>query len=216
MNNTLKTRLIKRINELISIELGLAKDLREISKYNVSNYSLLLTGAESLILKLVGENSPHYKNLQQSMMSQKADDCKLAEVNGILRALRDELNQGLLGEVENLVRGEVFTDFLEMAHHLLETGYKDPAAVLVGTVLENSLKKLAEENDIQFKDNASIGALNKALAKAKVYTRLKQQQVQAWAAIRNSAAHGNTDEYNADDVKYMLEGVQSFLTEHLG
>ena len=58
--------------------------------------------------------------------------------------------------------------------------------------------------------------MNKGLAKAKVYTRLKQQQVQAWAAIRNSAAHGKPDEYKTTDVEYMLEGVQNFLAEHFG
>ena len=133
-----------------------------------------------------------------------------------MRTLKTELEQGLLGEVEDLVRGEVFTDFLEMAQYLLETGYKDPAAVLVGTVLENGLKRLAEENDIQFKSNDGIGVLNKGLAKAKVYTQPKRQQIQAWADIRNSAAHGSPEDYNATDVKYMLEGVQNLLAEHFG
>ena len=141
---------------------------------------------------------------------------KIAESAGVLKALRDELEQGLIGETEDLVRGEIFTDFLDMAEHLLETGYKDPAAVLVGTVLENGLKKLAEKNEIKFKNNDGIGILNKGLANKEVYTRPKQKQVQVWADIRNSAAHGSPDDYNATDVKYMLDGVQNFLTEHLG
>jgi hypothetical protein len=31
--------------------------------------------------------------------------------------------------LKGLITAEVFADFIEMAEHLLETGYKDPAAV---------------------------------------------------------------------------------------
>ena len=216
MNDRLKTKYLESIDQLLDLAYALCAQLKETSEYDVANFASLQTGGESLILKLVGENSPYYKNFQYIMMSNQDEHYKVSACLGVLARLKTELDQGLLGEVEDLVRAEVFTDFLEIAHHLLETGYKDPAATLVGGVLENGLKKLSEEKEIQYKNNDGIGALNKGLAKAKVYTHLKQQQVQAWAAIRNSAAHGNTDEYNADDVKYMLDGVQNFLTEHLG
>ena len=169
-----------------------------------------------------GENSSYYEGFREVSQYELLVTGKytavqmIAAIEGILIALRDDLEQGLLGETEDLVRAEVFTGFLEMAQHLLETEYKDPAAVLVGTVLENGLKKIAEKKGIQFNDNDGIGALNKGLANAKVYTRLKQQQVQAWAAIRNSAAHGSPKDYSATDVKYMLDGVQNFLDEHFG
>ena len=223
MNNTLKTKYLKRIDELLELCIFTAKSSYGMGgdDYDVPRYIELKTATESLLLNVVGKNSPHYKNFQKSVEKKKEKGSKIEDILkrmsgivGVLNALKSDLERDSLGKVEDLVRAEVFTDFLEMAQHLLETGYKDPAATLVGSVLENGLKKLAEENDIQYKNNDGIGALNKALAKAKVYTHPKKQQIQAWADIRNSAAHGKPDEYKTTDVEYMLEGVRNFLTEH--
>jgi hypothetical protein len=47
---------------------------------------------------------------------------------GILSAARDDIEGGYLQKMETLVSAEVFSDFLDMAEHLLDNGYKDPAA----------------------------------------------------------------------------------------
>ena len=216
MNSTLKTKLLNRITELISMGLELAKDIRETSQYNISNFSSLRTGTESLILKLVGENSPHYKNLQQSMMSNQSEGHKLAEVNGVLRTLGTELEQGLIGDIENLAREEVFRDLLERARYYLETGDKDSATFLGGAVLEDNLRKIAQKHNIPVKDSDDISSLNTKLANAEVYPRSTQKQIQAWKAVRDPASHGKFGEYTTENVKYMLDGVQNFLAEHLG
>jgi hypothetical protein len=66
----------------------------------------------------------------------------LAPLAGVLTALRDDMAAGRLATVAELIHGDVFSDFLDMADHLLEEGYKDPAAVLAGGVLEEHLRKL--------------------------------------------------------------------------
>ena len=60
---------------------------------------------------------------------------------GILKAVREDLEDGFLTDVQTLVSAEVFSDFLAMAGHLLEREYKDPAASLCGAVLEQGLRK---------------------------------------------------------------------------
>ncbi len=65
------------------------------------------------------------------------------EMEGILRALRDDYAAGYLQTVQELIHADVFADFLAMAHELLTKKYKDPAAVLTGSVLEEHLRKLA-------------------------------------------------------------------------
>ena len=123
---------------------------------------------------------------------------------------------GLINEIEDIALVGLFTDSLEMAQNLLETGYKDSAATLAGSVLESGLKKLAKKNNIQLGGNKGISGLNRDLGNAKIYTYLEQQQIKTWATIRNSAVHGMFNEYTADNVKYMLEGIQNFLAKHLG
>ena len=54
----------------------------------------------------------------------------------VLQAAKDDIEGGYLQKVETLVSASVFSDFLEMAEHLLDNGYKDPVASLTGAVLE--------------------------------------------------------------------------------
>ena len=47
------------------------------------------------------------------------------------------------------MHAELFADFLEMADYLLSEGYKDPAAVLGGSMLEEHLRQLRQSMDIR-------------------------------------------------------------------
>lgn len=134
---------------------------------------------------------------------------------GILRAVSEDLELGLLTKVRDMVVAEVFSDFLEMAGHLLECGYKDPVASLVGAVLEDGLRKIATANGIKVKARDDLASLSAKCADRAVYNRLKQKQIQVWIGIRNHADHGEFGEYTNDDVTRMLAGVQEFLTEHI-
>jgi len=119
--------------------------------------------------------------------------------------------------VEELVHAGVFDDFLDMAHELLAKGYKDPAAVLGGSVLEEHLRKLASRAGVAI----SVGdkpkksdLLNADLVKASVYNVLEQKGVTAWLDLRNKAAHGHFEDYDSAHVDLMLQGVRGFLTRH--
>lgn len=142
-----------------------------------------------------------------------------SQVLGILQSVKHELDNGLVVDFTKVVAASVFADFLEMAEYLLREGYKDAAAVLIGGVLEDTLRKLAEANGITTtKANGApltIEPLNVALAKAELYGKLVQKQITSWANLRNDAAHGNYSEYNADQVQMMLLFVQNFAGEHM-
>lgn len=61
---------------------------------------------------------------------------------GITQALRADVVGGYLVSIAELIHAGVFADFLEMAEYLLQEGYKDAAAVMVGGVLEGHLQQL--------------------------------------------------------------------------
>jgi hypothetical protein len=58
---------------------------------------------------------------------------------GVLRAAKDDYEQGFLFDTRVLIEAEVFDKFLEQGEHLLNAGYHQPAAVVVGSVLEEAL-----------------------------------------------------------------------------
>ena len=134
---------------------------------------------------------------------------------GILKALREDVESGHLSGLISLVRAELFSDMIEMAQHLLDAGYKDPAASLTGAVFEIGLKKIAESQGIQVKPSDDLNAVNQKLVQGSVYSQLQRQQVQIWITIRNRADHGQFNEYEADDVKAMINDVTRFLSNYL-
>ncbi len=132
---------------------------------------------------------------------------------GALKALRRDYDAGYLARVQGLIRAEVFADFLEMAGHLLGQGYKDPAAVLAGGVLEEHLRTLCATQGISTLAAGrpkKADTMNAELGAAGVYNKLDQKNVTAWLDLRNKAAHGQYDQYTADQVATMLSGVQEF------
>jgi hypothetical protein len=135
---------------------------------------------------------------------------------GVLRAAAEDLSGGYLFNVRALIAAEVFDDFLEMAEHLLATGYKDPAASLIGAVLEDGLRRSAKASGVAFKPGDGLGALNTALMKAGVYSKLVHSKIDTCRVVRNAADHGKFDEYAEADVRSMLSGVRDVLGTLLG
>jgi hypothetical protein len=106
---------------------------------------------------------------------------------------------------------------MEMAEHLLDQGYKDPAAVITGSVLEEHLRKLCDKHGIIVSQGGKpkkADALNAELAGANVYSKLDQKNVTAWLDLRNKAAHGKYGEYTKDQVALLIQSVRDFITRN--
>lgn len=134
---------------------------------------------------------------------------------GVLKSLRGAYEEGYLTTIAEIVHADVFCDFLEMAEHLLDQGYKDPATVLVGGTLEEHLRKLCIKHGIPITEAKGqprkASAMNDDLAKV-AYDKLQQKGVTYWLDLRNKAAHGEYAKYDAEDVHSMLQSVREFIT----
>lgn len=132
----------------------------------------------------------------------------------ILKALKIDIESGNFFDEELLITADAFGDILEQAEYLLSEGYKDAAAVLTGAVLESTLRKLCDRNNLKYPKNTTINSLNDSL-KDKAYNRVIHKQIIAWAQIRNDAAHGHFDKYTKKQVEDMLEWVKDFTGKEL-
>jgi flagellar biosynthesis chaperone FliJ len=189
------------------------------------NVSSWVTRLGQLIRKLYGESSQHFDNYNAAISIDHFYNIHsgwyghISQVQGIALTVKHDIENDLLVSIKGLLQADLFADFLEIGEHLLEEGYKDAAAVTIGAVLEDGLRKLCNKNGIEtMKPNGSsmtIDPLNAELAKKNVYSKLVQKQVTSWAHIRNKAAHGEYDEYNKEQVQMMLLFVQGFAGQHL-
>jgi hypothetical protein len=140
---------------------------------------------------------------------------------GILKAIKSELDGGWLLTLKDIVSAEVFSNFLDMSDHLLKENYKDPAAVIIGSVLEEHLRQLCSKNTIPIEENKSgrmvpkkADHLNNELSANSVYNKLDQKNVTAWLDLRNKAAHGKFSEYNKEQVELTLRAVTEFISRN--
>ncbi len=143
------------------------------------------------------------------------------ELIGVIYGLRSDVQADFVVSLEQLIHGELFADYLEMSDHLLDEGYKDPAAVLGGGTLEAHLRQLCAKNSIPTTRTTAKGpepkkaeSMNQDLGSGSVYAMLDQKNVTAWLDLRNKAAHGKYTEYTKEQVGNMLSGIRDFLTRN--
>jgi hypothetical protein len=160
-------------------------------------------------------NSQYIENMRSLLKKATVDAPRiLAPLAGILSGLRIAYAGGYLATVAELIHADVFSDFLEMAEYLLSEGYKDPAAVIIGSVLEEHLRQLCAKNSMPVEVGGKpkkADQLNAELAGKGVYSKLDLKSITAWLDLRNKAAHGKYSEYTKSQVELNLRLIQDFM-----
>lgn len=211
-----------RVNQLITLAdktLGTTKHPPGIgvSSVNGELFNELRTSSLSYIKNLYGSEHPYFLDFNDRVQQSRPSQTEYAR--GILKAIKNEIDGGWLVTMKGLISAEIFSDFLEMADHLLKEGYKDPASVMIGSVLEEHLRLLCIKNGIPNDDPKNgrpkkADLLNSELGNAAIYNKLDQKNVTAWLDLRNKAAHGKYGEYNKQQVEFMLQAVTEFMTRN--
>jgi hypothetical protein len=170
--------------------------------------------ARSLIERACGEQSSHLTMYLEAekLISFDSYMNQLKRMKAVFLAAKEDFEGGYLNSLRNLVQAEVFGSELDQAGELLSAGYVSAAAVIAGVVLETTIRNLCTDHGI---DHGKLDKMNADLAKAGAYNSLQQKRITAMAAIRNSAAHGKTDEFSPADVKGMIDDVERFLATTL-
>jgi len=178
----------------------------------------MLTRMVAAITRLTPGGSVYREQAREISERSAADAGKVAWLLGVVQALRDDFAAGYLTTLEELVHADVFSEFLGMARELQRSGYKDAAAVIAGSVLEEHLRKLATKRGLPTAkpDGKPVKAdtLNAELLKADAYNALAQKQVTAWLDLRNKAAHGHYTEYDHAQVAALIRDVLDFAAKH--
>jgi hypothetical protein len=136
----------------------------------------------------------------------------LQSMAAVFRAAKEDFEGGYLSSLRSIVQAEVFDSELEQATELHQQGFILPAAVVAGVVLETTLRELCDSHSLP---HGKLDKMNADLAKAGVYNKLTQKRITALADIRNSAAHGHSGKFTAEDVKDLIRDVERFVREHL-
>jgi hypothetical protein len=142
----------------------------------------------------------------------------MIELSGVAAALRDDYAAGYLTTVQELVHGELFEDFLEMAEELLNKGYVSAAAVLAGSVLEEHVRKLAGKVGIALRNAkggpVSADTLAVELVKKAAITESERKILVGWYGQRTDAAHGRPEKLIDTEVQKLPASIREFMARH--
>lgn len=189
-----------------------------------SQFYQLQTNVLTLI-QFLPHKSPHLDLIDEAIRKLPSKISGIEKLIGILKGLQSDFECGFLMEYSNFVVAEVEANYLQQAEQLLEPkgDYSHvPAAVLLGAILEDALRRICQRQTPEIPvlksdgDNKMMNALIDDLKKAGIFNEQKAKQLRAWADIRNSAAHGKFEEFTRSDVEQMLNGVRNFLADYLG
>lgn len=217
-------RFVNRINNLIDkIEPLLATKYRsDYSDWVKSEpYTGFYTQAVSTVIDIVGLEHSYTKKINTPHFSVKHTLDNVTSIRGVLTVLKEDLENGYLTTASEIAHAELFSNFSESAKHLLVAGYKDAAAVIIGSVLEEHLRQLSIKNGIKttFCDShgnykpKKASQINEDLCKGSVYLLTKQKQITAWLDLRNNAAHAHYSMYKSHDVDLMIQGIEFFVAQ---
>jgi len=216
MNNS---ELLQRVDYVISRVSSIPATSATNGWANEVSYELykgFRAAGLSLIESLYGTSHSYYSEFAASLNHTTVNN--IFGGLAVLKAIRHEIEQGWLTKITTLISADIFADFMEMAEHLLEANYKDAAAVIIGSTLEEHLRQLCDAHGIdktilKVTDIVPKKAetLNIDLKAAFVYTGIEQKQVTAWLGLRNAAAHGKYSEYTQEQVALMYSGVLDFI-----
>ncbi|MFN0173268.1 MAG: DUF4145 domain-containing protein [Saprospiraceae bacterium] len=104
---------------------------------------------------------------------------------------------------------------LEQAEYLLEQNYKDAACVIIGGVLESTLKSMLANKypSVAFIPNKGLAHFNEKLHKeCNAYDKVTFKLVDSYREVRNFAAHGNYDKYDKAGTKEFLGFTRRFIS----
>lgn len=218
-------KLIERIDYVIeqwntALSKAYFNDYNTLSPESRSMFDAFRSSGLSLILNLYTKNHPYYEEFDKILnwcIYRNSIESSIA----IITNIKSEIENGWILSTKSIISAEIFSDFLEMADHLLENNYKDASAVIIGGVLEEHLRQLCIVNEINIfiEKNGRVqyiaaDTMNNDLSKKWVYDKLDQKNITAQLDLRNNAAHGHYESYDIDQVKIMYKVVLDFISKY--
>ncbi len=146
----------------------------------------------------------------------EAIDSSVLAIGGVLKAIKAELEAGLIGSLRATLTGEVLTDFIKLARATLEEsedGAKNVAAVLAAAAFEDVLRRLADVKDLGHQEKL-VDVLT-ALKNIEVLQRTEVGIAQSYLSFRDRSLHAQWNEVDRPAIESILAFTEQMILKHL-
>jgi len=216
-------KLTERISELISTSSNVVRE----DQYGILRDSKTVgdclgwISAAAQIVHIACREDSHSPYLAEALRIQERAPGKgisaaveVRAMAALLQQLHTDIGGGLLVSLERRVSAETFDDLLDHASSYLKEDRKEPAGVIAGVVFEDTIRKLCNSNSISTEDKTLEPLIN-ALTAAGVFDKLEGKEARVAQGIRTSATHALWNEFQADQVEYVIKFTRRLLREKL-
>src|SRR6266511_365460 len=146
MNDSLTQQYLKHIESIIRMYEEAEHDSNRAIPDGIA-YGIIAR-SKTTVEKITGINSHYTKDIFAIIDDSFHTSYKVELIIGILTALKGDLADGHLTSLSELIHGETFNSYLDMAEYLLVEGYKDAAAVIAGSTLEVHFRQFCARHGI--------------------------------------------------------------------
>jgi hypothetical protein len=206
--------LSARFTELLAREFVQVSD--EVAHGQQADAYEWMISAANLIAIATSERGPHHEHANDLLRELR--DVNFVQWNvyrnmkGVLAATRADREAGLLLNARYAEVALTFDDFLDHAAEYHKRGKLQESAVLVSSVLEDTMRRIGEKHEIA---EQSLEPLINALTEKGVFTPVQAKRVRAYAGVRTSAFHARWDELDLKDVGESIAGVRELVDRYL-
>ena len=192
-------RLMEMGDELLA---DLMKDVnknKNVYKYKFNNhYQDWLIGVRSAINDYTGKKN--FNDYEAAVM-------KFQTQLQILDSAKLRFDSSLF-EIKQLIQADLFDSELEVSRELLKQGFIRAAGVVSGVILEQHLRQVCENHNLQINaKNPSINDYNESLKTGEVLDIPSWRFIQRLSDIRNLCSHNKDREPTKEEVHDLINGV---------
>ncbi|HRG89098.1 MAG TPA: hypothetical protein PLW44_08780 [Chitinophagales bacterium] len=183
----------------------------------------LLNSTLSLLQALYGAQSPQpvqFNGRFNSFTENPNDWCQydqrrvLEICNGKLKSMLNDIEYGLIDDLESRISAEIFGDFLALANEALEKGHHIVAAIIGSAALEDALKRIAEKNGGNI-DRMDMQNVANYLKSKQILKGTTGKHIDRFVILRNKALHAEWNKVESPEVGGLLGLTEQIIREHL-